>query len=182
MGPARNVFRCPWEWAKRFLSGARHSPEGVGFAKKTLWMDEAVRQVVGGYGGNSSVLTGILSSIAATLIVLLITAAYRFQWAKLLRRAGLRLLTKRGITEVRTYIEILPRVQELLGSRLANPELNVLNVLGFMGHDLTYPKDRLVEHTKGFLQQGGTANFLLSDPESPFVEERAKLLNMSTPV
>lgn len=128
---------------------------------------------------SEAILASIIGTLIGGIITIVVGISIKRQWFTWIKRGFIKALTKQNITNVLPYEMALKNMQNLISSNTSSTgELNVLNFMVFMGQDITFPEERLMNRIEEFLKRGGTLNILIINPKSIHIKERAKRLNM----
>jgi hypothetical protein len=124
----------------------------------------------------NQLLIGVISSIIASVIILLLGLVFRRKILGWIKKMVFLVLTSNRIAGIHPYKVALKRMEKCLTSTRCITELKVMC---FSGKDLTRGVEEggLLEEIKSFLNNGGRARFLILNPRSLYVNLRAEDLN-----
>ena len=119
------------------------------------------------------IITNIIAGLIVTVMLLIIGIILKRHLWNRAKKKITSSLTDNSIAAVYSYDIALKKKEKTL----AEPKpVSELKVMCFMGKDLSIERG-LLDEIKTFLNNGGRAKFLVIDPQSEYVTERAKELN-----
>ncbi len=116
----------------------------------------------------TGVVIGVVGAVLGGFILESVLPLYRKSFLDYLKVRIIFHLTKRELVSVSTYNEASKRMCDILTKEGSL----TFSVMCFSGRDLT--TDPLLTSIREFLDDGGTAKFLVMKPDSPFVLRRAQ--------
>ncbi len=114
----------------------------------------------------------LLNAIIATIIAGLVISISKLIWDNNLKELIISLLTKNNILGIYSYDSALKMMNKNLSKCLYSKSCSV-KIMCFMGKDII-SENGILKHIKSILENGGTVQFLIMNPNSKYVSSRAK--------